>query len=155
MASVPTDSELRTVFAKSAKAHAELRERRHGLSPRLRQLLILADGRRTVGDLARLLPDLDSGEALAMLERDGFVTRAAIDDERALPGWEPLPAVRERIVQALDASIGSAGEDMAQRIERCESREELREVLPAVLSVVEAVGGRVATRVFLHRAGRI
>ncbi len=155
MASVPTEFSLDTVFAKSGKAHAELRERRHGLNARLRQLLILTDGKRTVGELARWLPDLDVAESLGALEREGYVARALGDAAPVMPGWEPLPAVRERVADALYASIGSAGEEMAQRVMRCASREEVREVLPAALSIVEAVGGRVATQVFLHRAGRI
>ena len=46
-------------------------------------------------------------------------------------------------------------DDMATRLRACSTIAELRELLPATVSILEAVGGREAARGFLHRAGRI
>ncbi len=145
------------VYTKTEKAHAELRRREFGMNPRRRQLLILVDGRRPRGEIAKLMPEVPVAEWLAELDRDGFVTRVPGPGEPPPPanGWEPLPAVRARVSRALLDTVGATGSDMANRVSRCVSVDELRELLPAAVSVVEAIGGQPATRSFLQRAGRI
>lgn len=158
-----------SVFQKTGKGADELKTRRHGLSPRLRQLLILVDGRRDLGELARVLPGPELAEQLAQLESGGFVTRpleAAFPEPEetpapavgaaagsAAPAGEDLRALRARMARALIDTIGPNGDDLAMRIERVRSIDELRALLPAVLSVVEACGGRVGVDEFLNRGG--
>jgi len=161
---ISTDS----VFQKTNKGADELKTRRHGLSPRLRQLLILVDGRRDLGELARVLPGPELAGQLAQLESGGFVTRpleAAFPEPEkapapavpAAPGpaapAEDLRALRARMARALIDTIGPNGDDLAMRIERVRSVDELRALLPAVLSVVEACSGRAGVDQFLHRGG--
>lgn len=60
------------VYRKTAKGVAEIETRAHRLSPRVRQMLILVDGRRSDADLRQLIsPGAD--EALHALAADGFV----------------------------------------------------------------------------------
>lgn len=194
----------RSVFQKSDKGIDELKTRSHGLGSRLRQLLILIDGRRDFDELARMLPGPDLAEGLERLESDGFVVRspdaahpppvtpAAAPAPAAVPApadvaasptvaapappvarpasasraasppphhpdapvrGPDLPAMRSRVIRALLDSIGPNGDDFAIRIERARSVDELRALLPAVLSVVEACGGRKAVDGFLQRCG--
>ena len=57
-----------TVYAKTSQGSDEIATRRHGLSMRVRQLLILIDGRRSVADLARMMPDTELRANLALVE---------------------------------------------------------------------------------------
>lgn len=160
------------VFQKTGKGADELRTRRHGLSPRLRQLLILVDGKRDFAELSRMLPGAELAEHLAQLERGGFVSRpfdlhepeadsgpVAAPEQAAPPApstpQEDLRALRVRVTRALLDTIGPNGDDFAIRIERARSVDELRSLLPAVLSVVEACGGRAGVDGFLQRCGAI
>lgn len=158
------------VFQKTGKGADELRTRRHGLSPRLRQLLILVDGKRDFAELSRMLPGPELVEQLAQLERGGFVSRpfdvpgpeagegaVAVPEPAAPPPppAEDLRALRARVTRALLDTIGPNGDDLAIRIERARSVDELRALLPAVLSVVEACGGRSGVDGFLQRCGAV
>ena len=197
----------RSVFQKTDRGIDELRTRSHNLGPRLRQLLILVDGRRDVDELARMLPGPGFAEHLEQLESGGFVERlarppdvatapagvaaatsgaagaphgapAAAPDVGAVPpGAGPvaaprptaqparpaggpahdpdLAALRARVIRALLDTIGPNGDDLAMRIERVRSADELRALLPAALSIVEACGGRKAVDGFLQRSGAL
>lgn len=153
------------VFAKTEKGQVELKQRQFGLNPRARQLLILIDGHRRYADLCKLLPEKELVAYLMLLEGEGFVARlqaAAVaaslsvheSIEAAAPA-EPFAVVRQRMVRAFIDTVGPAGDDFTVRIERSANVQELRELLPAALSIVEAVGGRSGTQTFLQRVGRI
>lgn len=209
-----------TVFAKTPQGSDEIATRRHGLSMRMRQLLILIDGRRTVADLARLISDKDLGASLATLEEQGFASAtgtaagtvrsaggpatATLSDTlvgsgsastgSASMGYAPpatataqtvaptataaptppatssagsnaaatavaqrrdLETVRRQLVRHLVDVVGPGGDDMAVRIERCRSVHELRELLPAVITLVEALRGRSAMQAFVQRVGEL
>lgn len=147
------------VLHKTGKGHAELRQRTHGLPPRVRQVLILADGRRSVQELARLVPEQELLASLKLLESEGFVARdgadtGATESPPAAPAGEELASLRQRIVRALIDEVGPNGDALAMRMERCASLAELRELLPAATLVVEAVRGRDAGARFAERLGR-
>ncbi len=159
----------RNVFRKTGKGADELRTRRHGLGPRLRQLLILVDGRRDIAELSRMLPGPDFDEQLARLEQDGFIARpfdAGPGQAAAITSTAPEPTatvgaaaalstLRARVTRALLDTVGPNGDDLAIRIERVRTIDELRALLPAVLSVVEACRGRAGIDGFLQRCGAI
>ena len=164
------------VFRKTEKGVLELRHRSHGLNARVRQVLILLDGHRRVGDLCRMLPEADLNQHLASLEDDRFIARDTTlqpqpdqpDDgppprgmlpapERApwQDGREPLPLLRGRIVRALLDATGPSGDDLATRIERCHTLDELRSLVEPAAAIVEAVGGRHACTRFRERIGKV
>ena len=64
---------------------------------------------------------------------------------------QDIRAVQRRVVRLLLDSIGPHGDELAIRIERSRSLDELRALLPAAASVVEAVAGRAASLRFLER----
>ena len=143
------------VFRKTALGHDELKSRRHGLNPRARQLLILADGRRRIDELARLLPPPELETYLRLLEGGGFielVAPGATIDETS-PDADAFAHVRQRIVRTLLDTVGPSGDEFAIRLERCASLGELTELLPAAMSIVEAIRGRAASRDFAARIG--
>ena len=176
--SLPTD----LIFRKTEKGVLELRHRTHGLNARVRQVLILLDGHRRVGDLCRMLPEAELNQPLASLEGEHFIARdgapAAPVQSQTLahspgaapalsvvpapaqrPAWqdghEPLPVLRARLVRALLDATGPSGDDMAVRIERCLTLDEVRSLVDPAAAIVEAVGGRHACARFLERIGRL
>ncbi len=65
------------IYKKSAKGVEAIAARLHGLSPRQRSLLIFIDGKRSVGELAKMGSTLGSFEQLlAELESGGFIEDA-------------------------------------------------------------------------------
>ncbi|WP_028455819.1 hypothetical protein [Chitinilyticum litopenaei] len=64
------------VYCKTAKGQQEISERRFGLPARLRRVLILIDGSKSVGALAALLVGLEIIPAIHELEQAGFVSPA-------------------------------------------------------------------------------
>jgi hypothetical protein len=228
------------VYAKTPQGSDEVATRRHGLAMRVRQLLILVDGRRSVTDLAKLVPEKDLVAHLALLEEQGFVVRAdmppagvtaaarepaaaagdaadvappvpgqvagalpgLIAGARLAPAADPGPAtrpgdtstlvagpatsaaapatrpagpdtqmpataaaaaapqrrdlettLRRAVVRHLVDAIGPHADDMAVRIERCSSVDELRQILPSAAGLVEAIRGRAAMAEFMQRVG--
>lgn len=62
------------IYHKAAKGAEAIATRQHGLSPKLRSMLILIDGKRTFDDLARLSQMLgDTDELLGQLLDEGFI----------------------------------------------------------------------------------
>ena len=84
------------VFTKTPKGLAEMTNRSGELSPRMRRVLILVDGRRTIEDLRDLVAaddlthTLGALEELALIELKGI--RDADGDEQAAPDG-PLPSI--------------------------------------------------------------
>ncbi len=151
------------VLHKTGKGQLELRQRTHGLPPRVRQVLILADGRRSVQELARMVPEQELLASLKLLEAEGFVARDALEAAIAAlaspdgdaPADELVAALRQGIVQALLDEVGASGDALAARLGRCATIAELRELLPAATLVVEAVHGPDASARFAARLGRL
>jgi len=183
-----------TVYVKTPHGSDEIATRRHGLGLRVRQLLILIDGRRSVADLARMVSEAELRAHLPLLRDQGFVVvagamaagtapaggaaaaggigfvaRAGVPigglpigmpapapDQAApaaLPQRRDLETVRRLLVRQLVDAIGPNADDMAVRIERCRSVDEIRLLLPTISSLVEAIRGRAAMVAFVQHIG--
>ncbi|MDD5297885.1 MAG: hypothetical protein PHU46_13325 [Rhodocyclaceae bacterium] len=143
---------MAVVFAKTQKGQTEVETRSGGLSPRVRRVLIMVDGRRTVDELRGMLAADDLTHTLGMLEEEGYIAMTALKDERsgqtrAAPD-HPLPAItafRPLVIQSGDPSkldkarnfmantlnvfVGSLGaSSLLTRIETAEGHEGLRAV---------------------------
>lgn len=78
------------IFSKTLKGRIEIAERRYGLSPKLRQALILVDGRTQYGVLQASLQHLGEPEALMCeLSRLGMVA-----SDYDLPEMPEFPQMR-------------------------------------------------------------
>lgn len=71
------------VFAKTAKGQDEIAARSVGLGPRVRRVLILIDGRRSIEEVGKLVPGDELADTLRMLEEHGFIESASGDDNDA------------------------------------------------------------------------
>lgn len=66
-----------SVCVKTPKGHEEIERRTHGLTPRLRQMLIMMDGRRDMTALQSVFPAELVPELMQQLLDDGFVIELA------------------------------------------------------------------------------
>ncbi|MEZ5728362.1 MAG: hypothetical protein R3E48_10395 [Burkholderiaceae bacterium] len=132
---------------KTTKAVEELRKRRYGLTPRLRQLLIMVDGQRDVSELARFFPGTELADGLATLLREGFVSdRRRLRAASATAVAGPLC---ERVSQRLIEAIGpDDAEVFVQRLGTCTTRAELTDLMPSILAIVELLRGSEAAARF-------
>lgn len=131
------------VLVKTAKGQEEIRTKAHKLSPRLRRLLILVDGRSTVGETLARLAVLGDGLAdqLETLLREGFL--APLDGTTgALAPQAPfnLDKAKGFARYVLLGSLGPVGARRVERIDAATSAgelraelDDLREVLPKLL----------------------
>ncbi|MGB7182999.1 MAG: hypothetical protein WA888_08560 [Burkholderiaceae bacterium] len=133
-------------YARTCKGELELRTRRHPLSPRARQLLLLVDSRRDFDRLARVFANHELTAYLALLQAEGLIQ---LDEPVcAAPPANELESLRDRALNQLLTTLGSAAEHFALRIAKCRSRPELETLVPAMESVVEVCKGKDAARKF-------
>lgn len=150
------------IYRKTAKGQDEIATRAHRLQPRLRQALILVDGKRSDEDCARLLPQAD--EVLRALIDGGFVEAAGVVAPApvrveaatpAPPAPPPAPpfgdALKREIVRSLNDQLGPMAETLAIKVERVRSAEELRAVLEQAQRALRDMRGSAAARAFAER----
>jgi hypothetical protein len=156
---------MSTVYRKTAKGQAEIDTRAHRLLPRLRQALILVDGRKTDAELAKLIlaePDA----TLATLLADGFIeavaTVADAPPERkpeaaaapAAPARKAVVSVdsiRRDAVRYLNDQLGPAAEGISIKLERVKTMPELRPLLVSAAQLLVNVRGADAAQAFANR----
>jgi len=61
------------IFAKTPKGVSEMETRGGGLTPRVRRILIMIDGKRSVDDLRAMALADDLSHTLGMLEEEGYI----------------------------------------------------------------------------------
>jgi hypothetical protein len=145
------------VFVKTPKGQHEVASKSGGLTPRVRRVLIMVDGKRTVDDLRALLLADDLQHTLGLLEEDGYIaivaSSVAGEPLRSITAFAALPATPDplRLQQArnfmsntLKVFVGSLGTtSLLDRIERAESHLELRRYYDEwYLAIVTSRDGR-------------
>lgn len=187
---------MSTIFVKTEKGSLEISSRVIGLSPRLRQLLILVDGKRTADALVDMLPAMEVKAHLTEFEALGLIapiasTSAAIPnsdfgqlasgnssvvmdraEEHAVDALVPVltqadsPAIAPstrvisdpraeimRVSRLITETMGPNADSFAMRVEKCKNMQELRELIPQAMSLVEAVGGSRMLATFTRKLG--
>lgn len=81
------------VFKKTPKGLEEIQHRQGGLSPRVRRLLILIDGQRSVDDLRSVVTMDDLTHVLGELEEEGYIEVGGVQQEDGDVADGPLPPV--------------------------------------------------------------
>ncbi len=88
------------VFRKTQSGQEEIQQRRHGLNPRQRRVLILIDGQRTVEQLREVVTTDDLTHLLAELEELGLIELVGIQESdqilsvdrlESITAFRPLP----------------------------------------------------------------
>ncbi|MDP2743311.1 MAG: hypothetical protein Q8O50_07570 [Hydrogenophaga sp.] len=143
------------VFSKTDDGREALTSRPPGLTPRLRSLLIMTDGKRTVAELDKMLgAEGAAGPLLEQLVAQGWVlvqgapvVGAASVATGAVTGQAPaeldtLPPLvndvwpfldaRRRVVRFINDQLGPMGETLAIRVESCKNATDLQAALPRI-----------------------
>ncbi len=120
------------VYVKTPKGIDEMNNRSHGLPPRLRQLLILLDGKRNSAEIAQMFPEGES--LLAELVSGGFIVQ--LQQESETSAADPVTAPEndaERFEMAknfmrntVHAFLGGLGSGLIAQIDKCGSLDQLR-----------------------------
>jgi hypothetical protein len=137
-----------TVLFKTDAGREALTSRPAGLGPRLRSLLIMVDGKRTVADLDKLLGSEGAAEALltqlidqGWVESNAAVVPAAppvltavVAEPVAAPVADalPFPDARRLVVRFINDQLGPMGEPLAIKVEGCKGVAELLALLPRI-----------------------
>jgi hypothetical protein len=153
-----------TIYRKTPIGQTEIETRALRLLPRMRNLLIMVDGRRDVDALQALLgyePTAALRELLAYglieaaAQRLSSVATAGGDSAPTTQpaGLDPssLAQLRKAAVRALNDALGPAAETTAIRIERASTEADLRALLERAASTIAAVRGAAAGRAFAER----
>ncbi len=146
------------IYAKTALGLEEIKTRQHGLAPRMRQLLILIDGKKDSQTLATMVSGLDFDQSIDALlnielieQVGGSPTAQKLADldhnnESATQLSEPKMSLNDQILRVsrlITETLGPNASASAIRVERCQSIEELRQEIPGLLNLVE---NRLGTR---------
>ncbi len=78
------------VYCKTEAGLDEVLRRHTGLNARVRQLLILVDGKRSVAELSRLMALVEFEEFLALLELKGLISPKVLNDAEVFEGTVSL-----------------------------------------------------------------
>jgi len=150
-----------SIYRKTDKGHAEIETRTHRLLPRLRQALIVVDGRKSDDELAKLI--LDPKATLAALLADGFIEVLTTVADRPAPAAVVAPAaaparridsvdgLRRESVRYLNDKLGPAAEGIAMKLERAKSMPELRPLLTAAALLLGNIHGASVRDAFVAR----
>lgn len=136
------------LFHKTAKGIEEMEKRNHGLGPKVRRILIMIDGKRSVDALREMIPADDLMHTIGMLEEDGFIEVFAMAKPNgatvAVPAG-PLPSITafrddpapddpvrvqmsrnfmENTLKAFVGSLGTSG--LIDRLDEAHSLNDLR-----------------------------
>lgn len=146
-------------YHKSAKGIEAIASRQHGLSPKLRSLLILIDGKRGFAELAKLSRMLgDPRELLTQLLDAGFIEPVELAQTPATPAATPSPiAVRNAVtlpqaqrfaVRRLTDILGPTAQSLCLRIESARNVPDFTAALARAQSIVREFNGAQAAATF-------
>lgn len=126
-----------TIYVKTPKGIEEINTRSHGLPPKMRQALILQDGKRSYGEVAEMLPDGE--ELLSKLIADGFVAplrdsaaedtasgKPAVKIERPKNDAERFEMAKNFMRNTLQTFLGVMGSGAISQVNKCNNFDELR-----------------------------
>lgn len=161
-------------ISKTPKGVEEIAKRTFGLNLKMRQLLILIDGKRGLAELEKMVPTLDVRGSIVELINEGFVhseeivaPQTIVNNNSEIPALAIAPVIGvavnaknaqevvRRTSTLITNTLGPNGNDFALRIERCKTLEELRELVPQMFAVVEGTRGSQVLADFTRRLGVI
>lgn len=168
------------VYSKTPKGVAEVAARGGALSMAARRVLIMIDGKRSLGELAAMLRNNDLDSTIGLLETQGFVQRAggssapatisgglrieepvreALDVNTVSNDIEDRPLLtieedKRRAVRELNERLGPEAEIMSVRLEQTRSADELRDRLREAERLVAGLLGEAAAADYLRALRR-
>lgn len=152
------------MYQKTPKGSQAIATRDHALTPRMRQMLILVDGKRQAEELAKLSgTQAEAPQLLAQLQELGFIEGIASSAPTSAPApLEPAkPAVtlkeaQRYAVRKLTDLMGPGAEALCIRIESTRSTQDFMQAVRNAETVLRDFGGAqmaasFAQEVLAHR----
>ncbi|HRO61266.1 MAG TPA: hypothetical protein PK177_19245 [Burkholderiaceae bacterium] len=144
----------RLVYARTGAGETELAARERPLSGSARRLLMLIDGRRTVGLLSNFVRTGELDALLAELFEQRLIVSAGVaeppDEQSRLARQQAeqasLMAARKQLDRLFEREFGTAGHVWDARVADCVNMEVLRRVLREVVDVIYYRHGEAAAR---------
>ena len=142
------------IYAKTEDGIREVKERKRSLPVALRSLLIMIDGKLSVGEVLERARTLGVDEdAVMALERAGLIARRSpapsvageappisVEDEA-----QRFASAKRRFAELIEQQLGLRGYLLARRLERATSLRELYDLLPDVArALVKRLGAGTA-----------
>lgn len=117
--------DLNRILIKTAKGREEIEKRTYKLSPQLRRLLILVDGKNAVENLVDSMEMmLDVEKALENLNRDGFIGDLGSEGQPVEPSLD-LHAIKRGIADFIFKDYGKDAGDLIMQLGACESADQV------------------------------
>lgn len=157
---------MATIYRKTELGQAEIATRALRLPLRVRQALILVDGKRSDGELRKLIPppadevlqallDLECIEALggtAPTTSSGAATAAA-PAQVAAPVVLTMAETCQRAVRWLSNNLGPYADPLSLRIEKAKNRDDMRSALVLASTFVRQQRGAASAAEFEQHVG--
>ncbi|MGK7295407.1 MAG: hypothetical protein ACNS61_06190 [Candidatus Wenzhouxiangella sp. M2_3B_020] len=159
-----SDTSTGPTVRRTRKGSEELVLRKHGLDENQRQVLLYANGNRSVDELARLVPAIGSeSDLLAAMVELGFLAMhdPDVDESGASANGSDTSArpadserrpdeVRARLRSAVDSIMGSEAGTIVPRIDAARDDDELRRLIAKIAELVELYAGARKREEFLR-----
>jgi len=140
--------DAQAIYRKSDKGNEAIATRGHGVGGKLRMLLILVDGRKTVEELTRMAAGMgESADLLQQLLKDGLIELAAAGAAKPAAGPAPagdLSKVKPLATRLLVELLGPAADELAIRVEAAKDVPQFVEAMRRAYTVVRDVKGQAA-----------
>jgi len=153
---------MSTIYRKTEQGHDEIAKRTRRLVPRLRQALIVIDGKRNEDELNKLIA-APVDEVLQALLEQGYIEVVSVTTVHVAlpampaPGSAPvvltLDETRRRAVRWIAAALGPEGDPINLRIERARRPDELRPALTLAATCVRQQLGAAKALEFERHVG--
>ncbi|AUN96004.1 hypothetical protein [Pseudazoarcus pumilus] len=142
-----------TVYVKTALGHEEVATRGRHVPARVRAMLIIIDGRRSVGELLANHPAPDEArDHLQTLVDGGFIAPADAVAADSTPAagmtGEDFAETRRAVAAALVDFLGPDADTFTPRIEHAASRDELTAECETLFRMLEQTVGRARAERF-------
>lgn len=129
---------LQAVLHKTEKGVAEVQTRQHKLEQKLRNLLIVVNGKATAGELVKQFEQIgDVAPLLEQLLAGEFIREA---QGAAAAGGE-FKEIRLQLSQLLTDALGPPGDAIVMQFEECNSADEARAFVESHRPILERVVG--------------
>lgn len=113
--------DARVIFVRTEKGETELKSRSHGLVHGLRFILILVDGKSSVGKILEKgagLPNISEG--LEQLARDGFIRTT----EEVQRGGVQVKDPKRELILLAQTLLGKQGAGVVKKLQECKDTPE-------------------------------
>lgn len=129
---------LQAVLQKTEKGVAEVQTRQHKLEQKLRNLLIVVNGKATAGELVKQFEQIgDVAPLLEQLLAGEFIGEA---QGTAAAGGE-FKEIRLQLSQLLTDALGPPGDAIVMKFEECKSADEARAFVDSHRPILERIVG--------------